>query len=82
MFPTPLRGTGMNVSVMVSTLVTMTGPYVVDLVGRSNKIQFSSSITFLSSAAYRPFTENLSISMEDIVVSLKDMQFSYFCFSP
>jgi len=30
-FPTPLRGTGMNVSVMVSTLVTMTGPYVVDL---------------------------------------------------
>lgn len=31
-FPTPLRGTGMNVSVMVSTLVTMTGPYTVDLV--------------------------------------------------
>lgn len=30
-FPTPLRGTGMNVSVMISTLVTMTGPYVVDL---------------------------------------------------
>ena len=31
-FPTPLRGTGMNLCVMISTVVTMSGPYVVDLV--------------------------------------------------
>lgn len=30
-FPTPLRGTGMNLCVMISTVVTMSGPYVVDL---------------------------------------------------
>ena len=32
-FPTPLRGTGMNLCVMISTVVSMTGPFVVDLVG-------------------------------------------------
>merc|ERR1719186_26968 len=30
-FPTPLRGTGMNLCVMISTVVSMTGPFVVDL---------------------------------------------------
>ena len=43
-FPTPLRGTGMNVSVMVSTLVTMTGPYTVDLV-KSDYIRKSRNIS-------------------------------------
>ena len=33
-FPTPLRGTGMNLCVMISTVVTMSGPYVVDLVSQ------------------------------------------------
>lgn len=30
-FPTPLRGSGMNLCVMISTVVSMTGPFVVDL---------------------------------------------------
>jgi MFS family permease len=30
-FPTPLRGTGMNLCVMISTVISMTGPFVVDL---------------------------------------------------
>ena len=37
-FPTPLRGTGMNLCVMISTVVSMTGPFVVDLVGVQNII--------------------------------------------
>jgi len=81
-FPTPLRGTGMNVSVMVSTLIGMTGPYVVDL-GSSHDLRYPFSIfamfgilgiivsTLVPETKGRPLAEKI----EDIDEMVADFRF-------
>jgi len=80
LFPTPLRGTGMNVAVVVSTLVTMTGPYVVDLGSIDKRYPFLIFTIFgvvgvlvtstLPETKGRPLPERLE-DIDDMVGSFK-----------